>query len=213
VRIEAGFPPPAPAREVDAPASAKRWLALVVLIAAIGTQVHTAILSKPVYVRLAGADADWYLPAFWLGFAFALPLAVLVARGRSPLSRASLALLGGAAALVAVQHAPTLGTVVAAQLLAGAAWGVLATVVVTCAIALGGAGRAGTAAGMVFAALAAAALTRLGLVALGVQSSAAIAWIPVVAWLAAGALTVARARATEALLSIAEVRSVRATPA
>jgi hypothetical protein len=63
---------------------------------------------------------------------------------------------------------------------------------------------------MVFAALAAAALTRLGLVALGVQSSPAIAWIPVVAWLAAGALTVARARETEALLDVAEVRSVRA---
>jgi hypothetical protein len=46
-----------------------------------------------------------------------------------------------------------------------------------------------------------------------VQSSPAIAWIPVVAWLAAGALTVARARETEALLSVAEVRSVRATPA
>jgi len=163
-----------------------------------------------VYVRLAGADADWFMPAFWIGFALALPFAVLVARGPSPLARASLALLAGAAALVAAQRAPTLGLVVASQLVAGAAWAVLATVVVTAAIALGGAGRAGTAAGMVFAALAAAALTRLGLVALGVQASAAIAWVPVVAWLAAGALTVARARETEALLSVAEVRSVRA---
>ena len=213
MRIEAGFPPPVAAREDDAPAHAKRWLALVVLVAAIGTQVHTAILSKPVYVRLAGADADWYLPAFWIGFALALPFAVVVARGRSPLARASLALLAGAAALVAAQRAPTLGLAVAAQLVAGAAWGVLATVVVTAAIALGGAGRAGTAAGMVFAALAAAALTRLGLVALGVQASPAIAWIPVATWLAAGALVVARARETEALLSVAEVRSVRATPA
>jgi hypothetical protein len=212
-RIEARFPPPASSPEGDAPAFAKRWLALVVLVAAIGTQVHTAILSKPVYVRLAGAEADWYMPAFWIGFALALPLAVLVARGPSPLARASLALLAGAAALVAAQRVPTLGLVVAAQLAAGAAWGVLATVVVTSAIALGGAGRAGTAAGMVFAALAAAALTRLGLVALGVQASAAIAWVPIVAWLAAGVLTVARARETEALLSVAEVRSVRATPA
>jgi len=213
VRLESGFPPPGAARDDEAPAFAKRWLALVVLVAAIGTQVHTAIVSKPIYVRLAGTDADRYLPAFWIGFALALPIAVLVARGRSPLARASLALLAGAAALVAVQHAPTLGLVVAAQLVAGAAWAVLATVVVSAAIALGGAGRAGTAAGMVFAALAAAALARLGLVALGVQASPAMAWIPVVAWLGAGALTVARARATEALLSIADVRSVRGTPA
>ena len=211
--VEAAFPPATPARDDAAKAAAKRWLALVVLLAAIGTQVHTAILSKPVYVRFAGAEADWWMPAFWIGFALALPLGVLVARGASPLARASIAMLAGAAALVLAQRAPSLGVLVAAQVAAGAAWSVLATVVVSSAIALGGAGRAGVAAGMVFAALAAAALVRLALVYSGMQASAAVAWIPAVAWLAAGALLVARARATEALLSVDEVRSVRATPA
>jgi hypothetical protein len=208
-RIESRFPVPAPVRDDVAPAIAKRCLALVVLVAAIGTQVHTAIVSKPVYVRLAGTSADAWMPAFWIGFALALPFAVRIARGRSPLARASLALLAGAAALVLVQRAPSLALVVAAQVVAGAAWGVLTTVVVSSAIALGGAERAGTAAGMVFAAFALAALVRLGLVYAGIQASAAVAWIPLVAWLAAGALLVARARTTEALLSVTEVRGVR----
>ena len=211
--VESTFPPPVPSRDDEAGTAAKRWLALVVLLAAIGTQVHTAILSKPLFVRYAGAQADWWMPAFWIGFALALPFAVVVARGRSPLARASIAMLAGAAALVIAHRAPSLGVLAAAQLVAGAAWSVLATVVVSSAIAIGGANRAGTAAGMVFAALAAAALTRLALVYTGVQASTVVAWIPLVAWLAAGALLVARARPTEALLSVAEVRSVRATPA
>lgn len=208
-RIEATFPAPAPGRDEAAPMIAKRWLALVVLLAAIGTQVHTAIVSKPVYVRVAGTDADLWMPAFWIAFALALPIAVRVTRGASPLARASVALLIGAAALVLVQRAPSLAMVVTAQAVGGAAWGVLTTVVVSSAIALGGAARAGTAAGMVFAALAAAALIRLGLVNLGLQATASVAWIPVVAWLAAGALLVARARRIEALLSVGEVRAVR----
>jgi hypothetical protein len=212
-RIEARFPPLARAQDDDAARAAKRWLAAVVLLAAIGTQVHTAVQSKPEYARFAGAAADGWMPTFWIGFALALPLAVLVARGASPLARASLAMLVGAAALVLAQRAPSLGALVAAQLVAGAAWAVLATVVVSSAIALGGASRAGTAAGMVFAALAAAAVIRLALVYAGVQASAAVAWVPLVAWLAAGALLVARARAIEAMLSVVEVRSVRATPA
>jgi MFS family permease len=209
-RIESRFPPPAAAREDVAPALAKRWLALVVLIAAVGTQVHTAIASKPAYARVAGADADAWMPTFWIGFALALPLAVHVARGRAPLARASIALLVGAFALVVVQRVPSLAVVVAAQFAAGAAWGVLTTVVVSAAIALGGAAKAGTAAGMVFAALAAAALIRLGFVSTGLNATASIAWIPVVAWLAAGALLVARARDVEALLSVSDVRALRA---
>ena len=208
-RIEAAFPVPAPDPEDGARTLAKRWLALVVLFAAIGTQVHTAIVSKPVYVRVAGSDADLWMPAFWIGFALALPLAVRVTRGASPLARASVALLVGAAALAAAQRAPSLAMVVAAQLVGGAAWGVLTTVVVSSALALGGAAKAGTAAGMVFAALAAAALVRLALVHAGLQATVAVAWIPVVAWLAAGALLVARARDTETLLSVGEVRGVR----
>lgn len=208
-RIESRFPAPMPEREDIAPMIAKRWLALVVLLAAVGTQVHTAIVSKPAYARVAGPEADLWMPTFWIGFALALPLAVRVTRGAAPLARASIALLVGAFALVLAQRASSLAVVVASQFVAGAGWGVVTTVIVSAALALGGAAKAGTAAGMVFAALAAAALVRLAFVYTGLNASASIAWVPVVAWLAAGALLVARARPTEALLAVGEVRSVR----
>ncbi|CAG0992134.1 hypothetical protein BURK1_02327 [Burkholderiales bacterium] len=209
-RIESRFPAPGVATGEATPASATRWVALVVLLAAIGMQVQTAILSKPAYVRLAGPDANLWLPTFWIGFAFALPLAVRVARGATPLAHASIAILVGAAMLAVASRAPSLAVLVATQLVAGGAWGVLTTVLVSAALALGGASGTGTAAGMVFAALAMAALVRLGLVAAGIAPAPIVAWLPVVAWVAAGALLVARARTTDALLAVSDVRAIRA---
>lgn len=208
-RIESRLPPARTAGEDAAPAPAKRWLALVVLLAAIGTQVHTAIVSRPVYVRVAGPDADLWMPSFWIAFALALPFAVLIARGRSPIARASVALLAGAIAVAVVQRTGTLSALVVAQLVAGAAWAIATTVVVSAAIALGGVTRAGTAAGLIFAALAVAALVRLGLVSAGLQADPMIAWIPVIGWLAAGALLVTLARSVEPLLAVADVRALR----
>lgn len=208
-RIESRLPAPKGAGDDLAPATAKRVLAIVVLLAAIGTQVHTAILSRPAHVRVAGPDADLWLPAFWIAFALALPVAVIVARGRSPLARASIALAAGAVAMAIAPRTGTLAALVGAQVVAGIAWAVATTVVVSAAIALGGATRAGTAAGLVFAALAVAALVRLGLVGAGLQADPAIAWIPVIAWLAAGSLLVTLARSVEPLLAVTDVRALR----
>ena len=163
-RIESRFPPPAPARDDVASAIAKRWLALVVLVggdrhAGAHRDRDEAGVRAPRRCVGGCLDAD-VLDRVRARAAARRPVS---RAGASPLARASLALLAGAAALVMVQRAPSLALVVAAQFAAGAAWGVLTTVVVSSAIALGGAERAGTAAGMVFAALALAALVRLGL--------------------------------------------------
>lgn len=208
-RIESMLPPARGTGDDAVSASATRGLALVVLFAAIGTQVHTAILSRPAFLRLAGETAERWLASFWIAFALALPVAVLIARGRSPLARASIALLAGAFALAIVPRAGSLATLVAAQVAGGIAWAIATTVVVSAAIALGGAARAGTAAGLVFAALAVAAVVRLGLVGAGFQADPLVAWIPVIAWLCAGALLVALARRVEPLLATAEVRALR----
>jgi len=208
-RIESRLPPVAAARDDAAPAQAKRALALAVLFGAIGTQVHTAIVSRPAWVRVAGPDADLWMPAFWIAFALALPFAVRLARGPRPLARASIALAAGAVAVAIAPRTGALPALAAAQIVAGVAWGIATTVVVSAAIALGGAARAGTAAGLVFAALAVAALVRLGLVSAGLQADPAVAWIPAIAWLAAGSLLVTLARSVEPMLAVTDVRALR----
>lgn len=209
-RIEARLPPAASGGGDDvAPPAAKRWLAGVVLLAAIGTQVHTAVLSRPAYVRAGGAGADVWMPTFWIAFALALPPAVALARGRSPLSRASLVLVLGAVAAAVGHRAFALPLVVTTQIVAGAAWGIATTVLVSAALALGGVVRAGTAAGLVFAALAVAALVRFGLVGAGLQTYPLVGWLPAILWLASGALLAALARRIEPLLEVSQVRALR----
>ncbi len=208
-RIESRLPPAARDGDRPAPPGASGALPFVMLVAAIGMQVHTAIHSRPSFLRAGGPDALAWMPSFWVAFALSLPPAVAIARGRSPLLRASIALAAGAFAIAVAQHASTLAVLVLAQAATGAAWGIATTVIVSAALALGGATRAGTAAGLVFAALAVAAFVRFGLVGAGLASGPAVAALPVATWLASGALLAAVARRVEPMLAIAKVRALR----
>ena len=104
----------------------------------------------------------------------------------------------GTVALAAVAHAPNLPALIAAQLAAGAAWGLIIGYAFTAALDTGRTGREGRFTGLVFALLALAALTRFGFVVSGLNQSPGIGpllgALPAVAWAGALVLLVLAAR-------------------
>ena len=152
-----------------APAPASAWGPAVVAalaLLALGFQIHTSLNSAPAYLRLAPASAlDGLMSLFWVGFVVAM------AGGEWLLARFGVprVLLGsvvlGTLALGGVTAATQLGGLIAAQLVAGAAWALVLGCALPAAIAAGRIGREGRNTGLVFSLLALAALLRLGLVA------------------------------------------------
>lgn len=191
-RVEAG-----PPRAVTAARTADRaWvipLVVAMFVAAFGMQLHTALASDALYKRFAPARLDLLRPTFWIGFAAGLLVAASVGRLRAPLRAATMGLLAGASALAVAYLTESLPVLIAAQLTAGAAWGVALTAILATALARGGPASAGTPCGLIFSALAVAALARLLIVAAGVQATTLVAWLPVVAW-AFGAALLLRVR-------------------
>jgi hypothetical protein len=184
---------PTPAAPPRPPLSATAAIfALIVILVALGYQLHFSINSAPAFLRFAQpAQLEWLMPVFWIGFNIAMfPAGALGRRiGAYPLMAVS-ALLGGAA-LVGTTLAASLDFLISAQLVAGAAWGFILVSAFTLAFAIGKDGGEGTMAGVLFSALAVATLARMAMVAGGFPGNPEIKplleWAPIVCWALAGA--------------------------
>lgn len=166
------------------------------LLAALAFQVHVFIDSAPLYLRQAPKEQLPMLsPVFWIGFNLGM-LPLSLATRRWPAARVmGISALVAALASGLATAAPNLPLLVATQFVAGAAWAGVIIAAFAWALARGGAGRAGAFAGAISSVLALATLARMGSVAAGWPKapglSDALAWWPVVGWLAASAVVVA----------------------
>ncbi len=174
--------------------------ALTALFAALAFQVHVFIDSVPLYTARAGADAlPTLLPVFWIGFNLAMFPFSLAARHWHPTQVMGVLAVVAALAALAANFAPTLPLLIAAQLVAGAAWAGVLVAAFAWALLRGGAGRAGTYAGVLSSVLALATLARMASVSAGLPQERmfglALLWWPAVGWLLASAIVLAlRAR-------------------
>jgi hypothetical protein len=181
------------AQDFDTSAASLVLFTVAILLFAFGFQVHFAINSAPSYLRFARAeDLPKLMPVFWIGFNLAiLPATLLPKRFGGAVVMAGAGAIG-AVALVMVVRATSLESLLIAQGVAGAAWGVALMSAFTTALEAGMTGREGTFTGILFSTLAAAALVRISILAANLQASATIGPqlvnIPFVAWIAAAAL-------------------------
>src|SRR4051794_5797608 len=164
------------------------------VILALGYQLHFSINSAPFFLRFAKpADLEWLLPVFWIGFNIAMFPASIVVKHRGGLFVMGAAGLLGALAVIGAEIAGNLHFLIAAQFLAGAAWGCMLMSAVSAALAIGETGAEGKLTGLVFSALALATFARMAAVAGGLQKLPEYApllhWAPVACWsVAAGGL-------------------------
>lgn len=193
--------PPAP-EDAARPLGAVPIIFIVATIAlALGYQLHFTMNSAPFYLRFAAPDQlPWLMPVFWIGFNIAMFPASLVVKHRGGLIVMGGAGLFGAVAIAAAEFAGGLNTLIAAQFLAGAAWGCMLMSAVSAGLAIGATGAEGKVTGLVFSALALGTFARMAAVAGGLQKMPDYApllhWAPVACWAVAGAglLVIAAAR-------------------
>jgi hypothetical protein len=162
------------------------------VILALGYQLHFSINSAPFFLRFAKpADLEWLMPVFWIGFNIAMFPASVVVKHRGGLIVMGAAGLLGAIAVVGAEMAGSLNMLIAAQFLAGAAWGCMLMSAVSAALAIGETGTEGKVVGLVFSALALGTFARMAAVAGGLQKlpdyAPLLHWAPVACWSVAGA--------------------------
>jgi MFS family permease len=192
VQVSAREKPAPPAQDKALGRTPLLFIAAMTILA-LGFQLHVSINSVPFFRRFAApADLQWLLPVFWIGFNIAMfPAGVLVKRFGGIVVIGVAALIS-AAAVIAAELAPNLDLLIAAQFVAGAAWGCVMMSAVTAAMAIGETGAEGKVVGLVFSALALATFARMGAVAGGLPAvpdyAALLGWLPVVCWAAAGAI-------------------------
>jgi hypothetical protein len=197
-RVERGLvrlPSPVTAISAVAAPSLGRLTAIFIaamVLLALGYQFHFMVNSGPFFRRFATeADLEWLMPVFWIGFNIAMFPASTVTRLRGGLIVMGAAGLLGAIAVIGAEMAGNLHTLIAAQFMAGAAWGCMLMSAVSAAMAIGATGAEGKIVGLVFSALALATVARLGAVAGGLQKLPSYApllhWAPVACWSVAGA--------------------------
>jgi MFS family permease len=193
----------APAKPLGAVSFA--FIASMVILA-LGYQLHFSINSAPFYLRFANPDdLQWLMPVFWIGFNIAMFPASVVVKHRGGLIVMGAAGLLGALAVIGTETAGSLNMLIAAQFLAGAAWGCMLMSAVSAALAIGETGAEGKVVGLVFSALALATFARMAAVAGGLQKLPEYApllhWAPVACWSVAGAglLVLAAARVRRGL--------------
>ena len=200
-RERAAAPAPAPAARVeaagdDAGAGPAPVVIAAALFAALAFQVHVFIDSAPLYLRLATPEQMPTLsPVFWIGFNLGLVPLSLAAKRWPPARVMGAAALAAALAAGAATIAPSLPTLIAIQVVAGAAWAGVIVAAFAWALARGGTGQAGAFAGAISSVLALATLLRMGSVSAGWPKtpgfSDALVWWPLVGWLLASAVIVA----------------------
>ncbi|NEW93999.1 MFS transporter [Rhodopseudomonas sp. BR0M22] len=189
----AGRRAPAPPRAVAKPLGKVPALFVAgMLILALGYQLHFSINSANLFSRFAEPDdLQWLMPVFWIGFNLALFPASLVVKHRGGLIVMGVAGLIGAIAVGIAELAGSLTVLIAAQFVAGAAWGCMLMSAVSAALAIGRTGAEGKLAGLVFSALALATFARMAAVAGGMQKlpdyAPLLQWAPVACWSVAGA--------------------------
>ena len=176
------------------------------VVLSLGSQLHFAINSVPFFLRFAKPDQlQWLLPVFWIGFNIAMFPASIVVKHRGGLFVMGAAGLLGALAVLGAELAGSLNVLIAAQFVAGAAWGCMLMSAVSAALAIGETGAEGKVVGLVFSALALATFARMAAVAGGLQKlpeyAPLLQWAPVACWSAAGAglLVIAASRAQRKL--------------
>jgi MFS family permease len=182
------------------------------VILALGYQLHFSINSGSFFLRFAKpADLEWLMPVFWIGFNIAVFPASVVTKKCGGLIVMGFAGLLGAAAVVGAEMAGSLNVLIAAQFIAGAAWGCMLMSAVSAALAIGETGAEGKVVGLVFSALALGTFARMAAVAGGLQKlpdyAPLLHWAPVACWSVAGAglLVLAAARVRQ------RMRGARAT--
>ena len=162
------------------------------VILALGYQLHFSINSGPFFLRFAKpSDLEWLMPIFWIGFNIAMFPASAIVKRRGGLIVMGTAAVSGALAVFGAELAGNLTTLVAAQFIAGAAWGCMLVSAFPAALALGDSGAEGKVLGLVFSALALGTFARMAAVAGGLQKLPEYApllhWAPVACWSVAGA--------------------------
>jgi len=189
-RVDLDEPDPAPNEPVRSagsmPASVFGFAVAIVLMA-VGFQIHFAVNSAPAFVRNGGGPyIEHLMPVFWIGFnLLMLPATILVKRYDAVVIMLFSALVGTVALYVA-GTATGIETLVAAQFVAGGAWGTVLMGAFTAALALGRTGREGKVTGILFSVLAIAAFTRIYFATMVApaqpQLTPSLWLVPVVAW-------------------------------
>jgi MFS family permease len=187
------------------------FIASMVLLA-LGYQLHFSINSVPFFLRFAkSADLEWLMPVFWIGFNLAMFPASVIVKHRGGVIVMGIAGLLGALAVLGAEFAGNLNTLIAAQFVAGAAWGCMLMSAISAALAIGETGAEGKVLGLVFSALALATFARMAAVAGGLQKlpdyAPLLHWAPVACWAVAGAglLVLAAFRVQQGVLKVRRV--------
>jgi hypothetical protein len=174
------------------------------VVLSLGYQLHYSLNSSSFFLRFTTADQlQWLLPVFWIGFNIAMFPASVVVKYRGGLIVMGAAGLFGALAVLAAEMSGSLNILIAAQFVAGAAWGCMLMSAVSAALAIGETGAEGKVIGLVFSALALATFARMAAVAGGLQKlpeyAPLLQWAPVACWAVAGAglLVIAASRAQQ----------------
>jgi hypothetical protein len=167
---------------------------LATVILALGFQLYVFFDSQPLFKKFT-SDPTAVMQVFWVGFSIGMFPASLITKRLGGLPVMSAAGLVGAAAIVTADVSNSLGIAVAAQAVAGAAWGCILVSALAAAAALGAGGHEGKITGLLFSALALATLARMATKAVGALGDPALApllrWAPVLCWAIAGALLLA----------------------
>jgi len=163
---------------------------LAMLLFGLGFQVHFAINSAPAYQRLVPAsELPYLMPVFWIGFNLAILPAAMLPKRFGGMFVLAIGGAAGVAALFACSRAASIETLVAANLVAGAAWSVALMAAFTAALEVGRSGREGLVTGMLFSVLAGAALARIFTTWMGFPANPGFAGVlgdlPFGAWAAA----------------------------
>jgi hypothetical protein len=196
-----GAPPkPEPPKNVDR-AVPVIVFALATVIFAFGFQLHFFFNSAPRFKQFA-SDISTLMPVFWVGFSIGMFPASLITKRWGGLPVMGLFGIIGAVAIVVMEYSGRLEVAIAAQLIAGAAWGCILMSAFSAAAALGYTGAEGKTTGVLFSALALATFVRMATTASGALNDPSLApllhWAPVVCWAIGGAMLL--------LLSIARMR-------
>jgi hypothetical protein len=160
-------PKPEPPKNVDR-AVPVIVFALATVIFAFGFQLHFFFNSAPRFKQFT-SDISTLMPVFWVGFSIGMFPASLITKRWGGLPVMGLFGLIGAIAIVVMEFSGTLEVVIAAQLIAGAAWGCILMSAFSAAAALGYTGAEGKITGVLFSALA-----------------PLLHWAPVVCWAVGG---------------------------
>ena len=193
-------PKPEPPKNVDR-AVPLFVFALATVIFAFGFQLHFFFNSAPRFKQFA-SDISTLMPVFWVGFSIGMFPASLITKRWGGLPVMGLFGIIGAVAIVVMEYSGRLEVAIAAQLIAGAAWGCILMSAFSAAAALGYTGAEGKTTGVLFSALALATFVRMATTASGALNDPWLApllhWAPVVCWAIGGAMLL--------LLSIARMR-------